>query len=62
MRNHFSKFRNDDAGAVSVDWVVLTAAVVLLAFSVYNAVGTGLSGLAVDIKKDLVAVPRYEFP
>jgi hypothetical protein len=37
-----SKFKNDEAGAVTVDWVVLTAGVVLLAAVAVNAVGDQL--------------------
>ena len=34
----FTKFKNDESGAVTVDWVVLTAGVVLLAAVAVNAV------------------------
>ena len=34
----FTKFKNDETGAVTVDWVVLTAGVVLLAAVAVNAV------------------------
>ncbi|WP_166417398.1 hypothetical protein [Cochlodiniinecator piscidefendens] len=32
-------FRDDESGAVTVDWVVLTAAIVGLGFAVLNSVG-----------------------
>lgn len=38
----FTKFKNDESGAVTVDWVVLTAGVVLLAAVAVNAVGDQL--------------------
>lgn len=34
-------FRTDEDGAVTVDWVVLTAAVVALAGAAYTAIETG---------------------
>lgn len=45
MRNIFSKFYRDEAGAVTVDWVVLTAAIVFLGAGVAILVRTG----AVDL-------------
>lgn len=41
----FKNFRNDEAGAVTVDWVVLTAAVVGLAVAAYSSIQTGASDL-----------------
>ena len=38
-------FRNDEDGAVTVDWVVLTAAVVGLAVAAYSSIQTGASDL-----------------
>jgi Flp pilus assembly pilin Flp len=38
-------FRKDEDGAVTVDWVVLTAAVVGLAVAAYTSIETGASGL-----------------
>lgn len=37
------KFRNDESGAVTVDWVVLTAAIIGLGFIVINVVGDAVS-------------------
>ncbi|MBT8153000.1 hypothetical protein KMP13_03665 [Epibacterium ulvae] len=42
MIKFFKNFRKDESGAVTVDWVVLTAAVAALAGVVY----TGISGSA----------------
>lgn len=42
-------FCNDEAGAVTVDWVVLTAAIVGLGLAVITSVETGASGLATTI-------------
>jgi Flp pilus assembly pilin Flp len=45
----FKKFHNEDDGAVTVDWVVLTAAVVGLAFAALSAVRTSTGGLTTKI-------------
>jgi len=41
MLNFIKNFRNDEDGAVTVDWVVLTAAIVALGLIVGSAVKTG---------------------
>ena len=46
MLNFIKNFRNDEDGAVTVDWVVLTAAIVLLGLAVGNAVSTGTTDAA----------------
>lgn len=38
MLNFIKNFREDEAGAVTVDWVVLTAAVVGLAVAAYSTI------------------------
>jgi len=38
-------FRKDEDGAVTVDWVVLTAAVVGLTVAAYSSIQTGASDL-----------------
>ena len=49
----FSAFLNDEAGAVTVDWVVLTAAIVGLGLLVFNFVRPAVSNLAVAIGDEL---------
>ena len=49
----FSAFLKDEAGAVTVDWVVLTAAVVGLGLLVFNAVRPAVSNLATGIGTEL---------
>ncbi|MFD0980237.1 Flp family type IVb pilin [Tropicimonas aquimaris] len=46
-------FRNDEDGAVTVDWVVLTAAIVGLGIAVLAAVSGGVSDLSNDISSQL---------
>ena len=48
MFNFIKNFRNDEDGAVTVDWVVLTAAVVALAGVAYGSIKTGASDLSSD--------------
>lgn len=38
MLNLIKNFRNDESGAVTVDWVVLTAAVIALGIAAYTAI------------------------
>ncbi|MCC1492252.1 Flp family type IVb pilin [Cognatishimia sp. F0-27] len=45
MMNFLKTFRRDEDGAVTVDWVVLTAAVVGLAIASYTAIETNANGL-----------------
>lgn len=46
-------FRNDEDGAVTVDWVVLTAAIVGLGIAVLTAVSGGVTTLGTGIKTEL---------
>ena len=52
---NFSAFLKDEAGAVTVDWVVLTAAVVTLGLVVFNFVAPAVSRLAEDIGAEVDA-------
>lgn len=49
----FSAFLNDETGAVTVDWVVLTAAVVGLGLVVFNFIRPAVSTLAEDIGAEI---------
>jgi Flp pilus assembly pilin Flp len=51
--NLIKNFRNDEDGAVTVDWVVLTAALVGLGIAVLAAVSTGLDDLSGDIQSEM---------
>ncbi|MGH1329776.1 MAG: hypothetical protein ACRBBK_02750 [Paracoccaceae bacterium] len=54
LRN--SRFFSDQSGAVTVDWIVLTAAVVGLGISVIMTASGGTTGLAQTIDDGIVAV------
>jgi Flp pilus assembly pilin Flp len=51
--NFFKSFAKDESGAVTVDWVVLTAAIVGLGMVVMTTVGGGIEGLGDKIVTDL---------
>jgi len=46
---NFSAFLKDETGAVTVDWVVLTAAVVGLGLVIFTAIRPAVSSLATAI-------------
>ena len=48
-------FKRDEDGAVTVDWVVLTAAIVGLGIAVLTSVSGGTTGLADKISSNLAA-------
>lgn len=53
MIKFFKNFKKDEDGAVTVDWVVLTAAVVGLAVAGVASVRTGVTGLAGTISTEV---------
>ncbi|MEI6097349.1 MAG: pilus assembly protein [Alphaproteobacteria bacterium] len=53
MLNLFKNFKNDESGAVTVDWVVLTAAIVGLGIAVMTAVGGNVATLTGTIGTEL---------
>ena len=55
MLKFIKNFRNDEDGAVTVDWVVLTAAIVGLGIAVLTSVGGGTKALGNKISSSLSA-------
>ncbi|WP_298430175.1 pilus assembly protein [uncultured Jannaschia sp.] len=53
MLNAINTFKNDESGAVTVDWVVLTAALVGLGLAVMGVVSQGVQDISGDIKGQL---------
>jgi Flp pilus assembly pilin Flp len=53
LLNIFKSFKNDESGAVTVDWVVLTAAIVGLGLVVMTTVSGGMNTAASSISTDL---------
>ena len=50
---NIKNFAADESGAVTVDWVVLTAAIVGLGIAVVTSVRTGVSTLGTNISTSL---------
>ena len=59
MTKGFKTFLRRDDGAVTVDFVVLTAAAVLLALAAASAIGPGVTALGSDIGTDVESVADY---
>lgn len=56
MLNFIKNFRNDEDGAVTVDFVVLTAAIVLLGLAVGSAIGGAARDLGNNIASNIASV------
>lgn len=54
--NKSEKFLSDESGAVTVDWVVLTAGIIGLGVAVLSSVGTGTTDLAGDVQSNLTGL------
>jgi len=55
LLNIFKSFKNDESGAVTVDWVVLTAAIVGLGIVVITSVQSSLTTTTAAITSSLDA-------
>ena len=55
MKNLIKTFAKSESGAVTVDWVVLTAALVGLGLAVMAVVSGGIEDLTGEIQDELVA-------
>jgi Flp pilus assembly pilin Flp len=53
--NFYKTFRADEGGAVTVDWVVLTALIVGLGIAVLTTIGSGTAALGDKISSALSA-------
>ena len=54
MKN-FARFIGDDAGAITVDWIALTAGVLVVGITIVYAVfNTGVSSLVLNVNSNLV--------
>ncbi len=61
MLNFIKNFRNDEDGAVTVDWVVLTAAIVGLGIAVLTSVGGGTMSASDTLSGDLATLETPDF-
>jgi Flp pilus assembly pilin Flp len=53
LLNIFKSFKNDESGAVTVDWVVLTAATVGLGLLVIGVLDNAISSAGTAIQNDV---------
>jgi len=53
LKSHMLVFLDDETGAVTVDWVVLTAAIVGLGIAVMISISDGTTELADDVNHQL---------
>lgn len=58
----FKNFATSESGAVTVDWVVLTAAIVGLGLAVMAVVSGGVEDLSNDISSSLVDIDPVDSP
>ena len=58
-----ARFRDDDDGAVTVDWVVLTAGLIIFGVLVAQSIISGSTGTSASIESALTnaAVPTVSF-
>lgn len=56
MNNFFQRFCKNEEGAVTVDWVVLTALVVGLAVAAFAGIDGGVSGLTAALQAFLLNI------
>lgn len=55
MLNMIKNFAKDESGAVTIDWVILTAGVVVLAITSYNIIKDVTSDLAGNTEEAVTA-------
>lgn len=60
MRNKLYKLLRDESGAVTVDWVVLTAAVVALAVVAFASLQSASGGVGASLGEYLATIPVNE--
>ena len=53
LKTFLNRFKNDESGAVTVDWVVLTAAIVGLGMVAYPLVSAGVATKAAAIQTNV---------
>ncbi len=62
MTNMIKNFASNESGAVTVDWVVLTAALVGLGLAVMTVVSGGVEDLSGEIQASLVTANPNDNP
>ena len=59
IKTKLKRFFSDTSGAISVDWVVLTASVVVLAAVTIGAIKSGADDLAENTSDYITTYPFY---
>ncbi|WP_226623051.1 hypothetical protein [Alloyangia pacifica] len=62
MLKFIKTFRNDEDGAVTVDWVVLTAAVVAMAAGAYSLISSNMTTALENVGTSLSSAASGTFP
>lgn len=57
--NSFKQFLGDETGAVTVDWVVLTAGVVVVAVLVMPPIQAGITNMAIYIGDTIASYDQF---
>ena len=60
LLNILNRFKKDESGAVTVDWVVLTGAVVGLGIIIANTMGSSITTAAGSLATDIEANASQE--
>ena len=55
------QFYKDESGAVTVDWVVLTAAIVGIAIAVVSLISGGVEDASVGVNDELIVASNFTF-
>ncbi len=55
LRTSAQSFSGDESGAVTVDWVVLTAALVGIGLTLVSTIRAGINEAATDIRNELTS-------
>ena len=53
LKTRLSRFRHDEDGAITVDWVMVTAGVVALSIAVLNLVGDSTMSVTKNISSEI---------
>lgn len=59
LLRYLKKISSDDSGAVSVDWVVLAAAIVIMGSTVISTIKPGLNKGSADISSAIVSATTF---
>ncbi|NIY71992.1 hypothetical protein HCZ30_06020 [Marivivens donghaensis] len=60
MINFINNFRRDEDGAVTVDWVVLTAAMVGIAIAIISSVNTSAGTMKTGLVADMTTASTVD--